>query len=192
MAARSSSAPLISQNTISNSSLFGIWDQSAFAYLAPAPVIIHNTIANCPYGIETGSWGAPKSGVIIRSNTISQDGFFGWLGIDQYNSDGYYIGQNRFIGEFCVGVGLFNSSNDVIVGNNVSQLITPVGCASYFLDESSCGNTIRGDSGTVFVAGWCENYITGVAQMAGAPALGPVMSETQQRILEGYRNLVAP
>jgi hypothetical protein len=185
-------APLISRNTISNSSLFGIWDQSVFVYLAPAPVIIHNTIANCPYGIETGSWGVPKSGVIIRSNTISQDDFFGWLGIEQYNSDGYYIGQNRFIGEFCMGVGLFNSSNDSIVGNNVSELITPVGCASYFLDENSCGNTIRGNSGTAFVAGWCENYITGVARMAGAPPPGPMMSETQQRILEGYRSLVAP
>jgi hypothetical protein len=183
-------APFISENTIDNSSWAGIWDLSVLT--SSAPVIIDNTIANCTYGIESGSWGLPKSGVIIRRNRISQDGFFGWLGLDLFNSDGYYIGQNSFIGEFYFGVGLFNSSNDVIVGNNISQLITPVGYASYFLDENSCGNTIRANSGTVIVAGWCENYITGVSNMAGAPPLGPMMSETRQRILEAYRNLGAP
>lgn len=182
-------APVISENRINNCSGIGIWDLTAMNP-SPAPLILDNSIANCVVGIDTGSWGPAKSGVIIRFNQISQDGSFGpgQFCINQYGSQDFFIGQNKLSGQFDCGVVLANCGNDVIVENNVSGLISSGSYPTYYLDELSCGNTIGGQ-GTVFAAAKCDNYIRGAGQIAGAPPLGLSMSETQQRIREAYRCL---
>jgi hypothetical protein len=153
-------APFVGGNAIDNSASVGIWDVTAVAP-APAVRIIGNTIDNCPTGIDTGSWGAPKSGAIIRSNRIRQDGSFGSgeACIRQSNAHSCYIGLNEFSGAFAEGVRLQAGRYDLILWNDARTLSTPVEGATYFLDEESCGNSIRAHSGTVVTGGTCENDV---------------------------------
>ena len=153
-------APFVGNNTIQNSSAIGIWDLTAVSS-SPSPLIVDNKIEDCPTGIEAGSWGPPKFGVVIRSNRISQGAAFksGKACIKQSSASSYCIDLNVFRGAFDEGVRLVNCSNGLVLWNNAAALATPAGGATYYLGEASCGNTIRAQSGIVVSAGTCGNDV---------------------------------
>lgn len=137
-------APLVAGNTVRNAAGVGIWDVTALT-ATPAVVIVGNTVANCPVGIESGSWGPPKSGTLVRSNRIGQDGPLGGgkACILQKNVDTCFIGLNDLSGAFTAGIRLENCHDGFVVGNVAAALVVPSGTPVCVEAEGSSGNQIR-------------------------------------------------
>ena len=150
-------SPLVAKNIIYNSSLIGIWDLVGLAP-SPGPTIRHNTLDDCVIGIMTDSWIGPRTGVLIHQNSISysQDGLLGsgQACIVASQSKEALIRANRFEGDYAGPLVALSSSSDcTLLENRDLRSTIPPESPTYFLDENSSGNLIRGASGTALDLG---------------------------------------
>ena len=136
---------LVTQNTVYNSSGYGIYDLAVFA-ATPGATIEHNTLTNCVNGILSYSYAGPRSGVTIHQNAFLQDGLMGSGGsciIGNALSDSL-IRANTFEGEYIGPLVVFLSSTDCTLLENRDLRPRPLLSPTYFLDVSSSGNLVRG------------------------------------------------
>ncbi len=154
-------------------------------YPADGITIAHNTV-KVDKG-EPGPW-FPRAGIDLRGSSnstlkgntlvIGEDDSFSSMGIRLQKSGymGSYIKTpcgntlqgNKICGQADYGVYVSEGDDNVFLGNNLATLDA---ACTYYFDEGSSGNQVRGYSGTVIDEG-TDNFITGDGSMAGSGGVG--------------------
>ena len=158
--------PLVTGNSVDNSSYLGIWDLAGAAP-SPGPNIEKNVVTNAEIGILSQSSIGPRPSVLIERNSISQDGLLGsgqsCVVADQ--SSEAVIALNSCEGDYLSSVFVLAGVSDSnLLQNRVFKASTPPGVPTYYLDAASIGNLVVGTSGT-FVDDGTDNEIL----IRGAP-----------------------